>query len=213
MIHQGLAWGFLGSHYKQQGLFAPRTLLRFLATTTVPAESLSPSTDFPVLPVIRFPCSADFSTGRGGLLQLLGMTLSPCCPFSPAEVLRRVSPCDARCCLRPRSEGSAFGVQYSRGHTGSLALRPGDSLTILLDGLSIGFRIISFLPSFLLFKLRGFGLLPRWDFHPLFMPAFAGRTLPGTDPIWVRNAVTLRIPSDDDKRSELMPITIPRLCR
>jgi hypothetical protein len=33
-------------------------------------------------------------------------------------------------------------------------------------------------PSFLLFKLRGFELLPRWDFHPLFMPAFAGRTLP-----------------------------------
>jgi hypothetical protein len=32
-------------------------------------------------------------------------------------------------------------------------------------------------PSFLLFKLRGFELLPRWDFHPLFMPAFAGRTL------------------------------------
>ena len=32
------------------------------------------------------------------------------------------------------------------------------------------------LPSFLLFKLRGSELLPRWDFHPLFMPAFAGRT-------------------------------------
>src|SRR5215510_5443266 len=31
------------SRYKQQGLFAPQTLLR----------------DFPVLPVIRFPCSAD----------------------------------------------------------------------------------------------------------------------------------------------------------
>jgi hypothetical protein len=37
-------------------------------------------------------------------------------------------------------------------------------------------------PSFLLFKLRGFELLPRWDFHPLFMPAFAGRTLTRTDP-------------------------------
>src|SRR5664279_2803595 len=70
------------SHYKQQGLFAPRTLLRFLANTD-PAESLSPSTDFPVFPVIRFPCSADFSTGRGGSLQLLSMTLSPCCPYQP----------------------------------------------------------------------------------------------------------------------------------
>src|SRR5690349_12054846 len=39
--------------------------------------------------------------------------------------------CVNPCCLRPKSEGSAFGVQYSRGHMGSLALRPGDSLTIL----------------------------------------------------------------------------------
>src|SRR5271168_2131476 len=73
---------FLLEPYKQQGLFAPRTLLRFLATTD-PAESLSPSTDFPVSPVIRLPCSADFPTGRGGLLQLLSMTLSPCCPYQP----------------------------------------------------------------------------------------------------------------------------------
>jgi hypothetical protein len=64
---------------------------------------------------------------------------------------------------------------------GSLALRPGDSLTILLDGFVN--RLQDFQsPSFLLFKLRGFELLPRWDFHPLFMPAFAGRTLPVTYP-------------------------------
>jgi len=31
-------------------------------------------------------------------------------------------------------------------------------------------------PSFLLFKLRGLDFYPRWDSHPLFMPAFAGRT-------------------------------------
>src|ERR1700745_821990 len=31
------------------------------------------------------PCSDDFSSGRGGLLQLLGMSLSPCCRFHPAE--------------------------------------------------------------------------------------------------------------------------------
>src|ERR1039457_6167256 len=65
---------------------------------------------------------------------------------------------------------------------GSLALRPGGSLTILLDGFVN--RLQDFQsPSFLLFKLRGFELLPRWDFHPLFMPAFAGRTLIGT-PAW-----------------------------
>jgi hypothetical protein len=53
------------------------------------AQSPSPSTDFPVLPVIRFPCSADFSPGRGGFLQLPGVTLPPCCPYQPR---RSVSP-------------------------------------------------------------------------------------------------------------------------
>src|SRR5260370_34815006 len=32
------------------------------------------------------PCSGDFSPGRGGLLQLLGMSLPPGCRFHPAEV-------------------------------------------------------------------------------------------------------------------------------
>ena len=59
---------------------------------------------------------------------------------------------------------------------GSLALRPSDSLTILEDGFVNRLQELQF-PSFLLFKLRGLGLLPRWDSHPLVMPAFAGRTL------------------------------------
>jgi hypothetical protein len=65
---------------------------------------------------------------------------------------------------------------------GSLALRPGGSLTILLDGFVNRLQDFQF-PSFLLFKLRGFELLPRWDFHPLFMPAFAGRTLFSPNPL------------------------------
>ena len=59
---------------------------------------------------------------------------------------------------------------------GSLALRPGGSLAIHEMALSIGFRILSFLPS--CYSSYGALTLPRWDFHPLFMPAFAGRTLP-----------------------------------
>src|SRR3954447_17691959 len=43
---------------------------------------------FPVSPVI--PCSGDFSLGRGGLLQLLSRSLSPCCRFHPAKVSSRV---------------------------------------------------------------------------------------------------------------------------
>ncbi|WP_375167176.1 MULTISPECIES: transposase [unclassified Bradyrhizobium] len=37
------------------------------------------------------PSSGDFSPGRGRLLQLLCMSLSPCCRFHPAEMIRRIS--------------------------------------------------------------------------------------------------------------------------
>src|SRR5206468_12278729 len=124
---------FCQSHYKQQGPFAPRTLLRFLATTD-PAESLSSSTDFPVSPVIRFPCSADFATGRGGFLQLLSMTLSPCCPYQPR---RSVTPHQSTATLhaafarKVRAPPSGFRTfEAISGFT--LALRPGDSLTTLI---------------------------------------------------------------------------------
>src|SRR6201987_2920199 len=48
------------------------------------------------------PCSDDFSSGRGGLLQLLGMALSPGRRFHPAEVLEpHRSDFGSPCCLRP----------------------------------------------------------------------------------------------------------------
>src|SRR6476620_2099387 len=63
------------------------------------------------------PCSGDFSPGRGGLLQLLGMSLSPCCRFHPAEVM---VPCRSDfgtpCCLHPTVAGSALGATHFRGH-------------------------------------------------------------------------------------------------
>ena len=37
------------------------------------------------------PCSADFAAGRGGLLQLLYASSSPCCRSHPAGVPRRLS--------------------------------------------------------------------------------------------------------------------------
>ena len=144
--------------YKQQGLFAPQTLLRFL-TTTDPADSLSPSTDFPVSPVIRLPCSADFSTGRGGFLQLLSMTLSPCCPYQPR---RSVSPHQSlRPSMLPSPENGGLGLRVSviSGPYGFTALRPGDSLAILVDGFVNRLQDAQF-PSFLLFKLRGLDSYP-----------------------------------------------------
>lgn len=144
--------------YKQQGLFAPQTLLRFL-TTTDPADSLSPSTDFPVSPVIRLPCPADFSTGRGGFLQLLSMTLSPCCPYQPR---RSVSPHQSlRPSMLPSPENGGLGLRVSviSGPYGFTALRPGDSLAILVDGFVNRLQDAQF-PSFLLFKLRGLDSYP-----------------------------------------------------
>src|ERR1700738_1325985 len=72
------------------------------------------------------PCSSDFSPGRGGLLQLLGMSLSPCCRFHPAEIkMPHRSDFGTPCCLRLRARlpGSFVFEATSR----SLSLRPGDS--------------------------------------------------------------------------------------
>ena len=63
------------------------------------------------------PCSGDFAPGRGGFLQLLGMSLPPCCRFHPAEVKEpHRSDFDSPCCLRPTVVGSAFGATHFRGH-------------------------------------------------------------------------------------------------
>src|SRR5580700_8331153 len=94
---------------KWQGPLAPRTLLRFVATTD-PAATFSSSAAFPVLPVIRPTLLRRFLPGRGRLLQLLGMSLSPCCRFHPAEVrMPHRSDFGTPYCLRPTEAGSALG--------------------------------------------------------------------------------------------------------
>jgi tetratricopeptide (TPR) repeat protein len=58
-----------------------------------------------------------FVLAQGGLLQLLGMSLSPCCRFHPAEVKEpHRSDFGSPCCLRPPVGGSAFGATHFRGH-------------------------------------------------------------------------------------------------
>ena len=48
---------------------------------------------------------------------MLGMSLSPCCRFHPAEVNEPYrSDFGCSCCLRPPVEGSAFGATHFRGH-------------------------------------------------------------------------------------------------
>jgi hypothetical protein len=144
--HEGPCLPCCWSRYKQQGLFAPRTLLRFL-TTTDTAESLSPSTDFPVSPVIRLPCSADFATGRGGFLQLLSMTLSPCCPYQPR---RSVVPHQSmRRSMLPSPKNGRLGLRTCPFEAIWVHLRygPVTRSPSLKMASSIGFRIFSFHPS------------------------------------------------------------------
>src|SRR6201993_120398 len=45
---------------------------------------------FPGFAGYTVPCSADFATGRGGLLQLLSASLPSCCRYYPARVFRRL---------------------------------------------------------------------------------------------------------------------------
>src|ERR1019366_5193925 len=86
---------------------------------------------FPGFAGSTVPCSADFATGRGGLLQLLSASLPSCCRCNPARVVLPLqSVCDHPCCLRPMKKGSASGIPF-RGYVCVDSLRPDDSLTIL----------------------------------------------------------------------------------
>src|SRR5437879_11107446 len=92
-------------------------------------------------------------TGRGGSLQLLGVSLPSCCCFNPARVNRRISQSatfHAAFALRKRARPP--GLRLSRPYLHSLSLRPDDLLTILKDG----------------FVDR----LQRFDFSPLHYPSY-----------------------------------------
>src|SRR5258705_4773154 len=74
------------------------------------------------------PCSDDFAPGRGGLLQLLSMSLSPCCRFHPAEASIRIgqsSAAHAAFALRLKARPS--GILIFEATMRSLLLRPRDS--------------------------------------------------------------------------------------
>src|SRR5262244_2287665 len=61
--------------------------------------------------------SADFAAGRGGSLQLLSVSLSPCCRSHPAGVVRRLSQAaTAHAAFAFTVAGSASGAPHFRGH-------------------------------------------------------------------------------------------------
>jgi hypothetical protein len=84
--------------------------------------------------------STDFSMGRGRLLQLHSMSLSPCYPYHPAGVTSRDSQIATRhAAFARRQRARPPELNFSRPPMGSLTLRPGDLLTLLARALSIGF--------------------------------------------------------------------------
>ena len=100
----------------QQGRFAPRTLLRFGATTS-PSATLSSSTDFPGSPVLRPPWLRRF---RGGTRRASPVARRALVTVLSLPPRRRVPPrqphCGSSCCLRPPVGGSASGSSHFRGH-------------------------------------------------------------------------------------------------
>src|ERR1019366_9030216 len=115
------------SHYKWQGPFAPRTLLRFIATSD-PSATLSSSTDFPGSPVIRPTLLRRFLAGTRRASPVSSMSLSPCCRFHPAEVNNRVGQSSAiHAAFAPTLKARPSVAFTLEATTRSLLLRPGDS--------------------------------------------------------------------------------------
>src|SRR6516165_5116299 len=105
----------------QQGSFAPRALPRFIATVSL-AAAVSPSADFPVVPVIRPRLLQRFLDGartvspvaRHLLVTMLSLTTPPECHVASVSLRRAMLP-------SPRSRGlglrSYFFVEATAGFT------------------------------------------------------------------------------------------------
>ena len=103
-------------HCKWQGPLAPRTLLRFVATTD-PAATLSSSADFPVSPVIRPTLLRRFLAGTrrvSPVAQHVLVTVLSLPPRQGNQPYRSVFGWSF--CLRPSVAGSALGNIHFRGH-------------------------------------------------------------------------------------------------
>src|ERR1700686_5225065 len=94
--------------------------------TQPPPSRLRPTSRFRRL--YGLPCSDDFAPGRGGLLQLLCMSLSPCCRFHPAKVSSRVGQISAvHVAFAPTLRARPLEILTFEATTRSPLLRPGDS--------------------------------------------------------------------------------------
>ena len=116
----------------QQGPFAPRALPRFNATTD-PAATVSSSVDFPVMPVYTTYLAPDMAAwDEDGFSSCLACPCHRAVPTTPPE--EYVSSASLRhdpTAFVPDQWTRPLGLFLSGPPSGSLVLRPGDSLTAL----------------------------------------------------------------------------------
>jgi hypothetical protein len=129
LCHVVLAFHVVRGVTTQQGPIAPSALPDFI-TTAGPSATLSPSAHFPGSPVIgptwlrRFRAGARRVSPVAWLVLVTVLSLSPRRSVSVASVRFRLY-----MLLSPVKRGlSLRSYNFSRPHTRSLALRPGDSL-------------------------------------------------------------------------------------
>jgi hypothetical protein len=146
----------------QQGPFAPRALPRFVATTG-PSATLSPSADFPVLPVIRPAQLPPFRAGarraspvaRCVLVAVLSLTTPPEQPAASIGLRRAVLPSPYSCGLGLRGYSLSGPPRVHLCYGPATRTHPKGEVVKGLQGR----RFPSGLPS----QLRGFRFLPRQD--------------------------------------------------
>jgi hypothetical protein len=133
---------------EQQGPFAPRALLRFVATAD-PSATLSSSADFPGSPVIR-PTQLPRISPR----DEEGFSSCSLCPCRravanhPAGVTRRVNRlATGRAAFALTVAGSASGTSHFRGHLAFTCVTARRLAPIPRMGVSMGFRSFGFPPA------------------------------------------------------------------
>lgn len=115
-------------NYKQQGRFAPRALLRLVATTD-PSDSLSPSARFPGVPGYTAYLAPPISQrDEEGLSSCSARPCHHAVDNHPAGVFQRISHFAlVHVAFTVAIAGSASRAESFEATSRSLALRPGDS--------------------------------------------------------------------------------------
>ncbi len=151
-------------------------LLRFPRYYRPSPSPLSPATDFPGSPVMRFPAKIHFATGQESFSSYFSMTLSPCYPYQPRQ---SVSPYQFPTTLHAafmarKSEDSAFPelqcAVLPEAIWVHLRYGPATHHHPVRKWLHLNrLQNEKFPPLPCYSSYRELDFLPRWDFHPLFL--------------------------------------------